>query len=214
MKRFLGLLGSLLLVAGLFSPQARAALVLDLNTGGAATQCITCGNTNGDTFGWAFRVSAPITINGLGVWDAGTDGLGVASVPLGLWTAAGGLLASATATDGSTPVASASANGSWLFEDIAPLTLAPGSYVIGFVAFSQVPTAQINAPFTTIAEIAVAGGVQGPSDAGLAFPSDSFQIPIFGPTMRLAAVPEPATLALFGLGLMGIGAMRRRKFAA
>jgi hypothetical protein len=32
--------------------------------------------------------------------------------------------------------------------------------------------------------------------------------------LRLTTVPEPATVALFGLGLARIGALRRRKLAA
>ena len=35
-----------------------------------------------------------------------------------------------------------------------------------------------------------------------------------GEVFTEAAVPEPATLALFGIGLAGLGAMRRKKLAA
>ncbi len=213
MNRLTRLLAPLMLVAGLAAQPASAALVLDLNTGGSPTACGTCGPL-GDTFGWSFRVINPVTIDQLGLWDAGADGLGVASSQVGLWTSAGVLLASATVTNGSEQVASASADGEWLFEDIATLTLLPGSYVIGSVFIAAVPLAQIGAPFTTVADIALTGGVQGPNNAGLAFPDASFPTPIFGPTMRLAdAVPEPAGIALVGLGLLMM-AMRRRPAAA
>lgn len=214
MTRLTRLLAPLMLVAGLASQPASASLVLDLNTGGTAFPCGTCGPL-GDTFGWSFRVINPITINQLGVWDAGANGLGLPSSRVGLWTAAGALLASATVTDASEQVASASADGEWLFEGIASLTLVPGSYVIGSVNIAAAPLAQTNAPFTTTADIALTGGVQGPNNAGLAFPGSSFRIPIFGPTMRLAEnnVPEPAGVALVGLGL-ALMAFRRRSSEA
>ena len=214
MTRLTRLLAPLMLVAGLASQPASASLVLDLNTGGAANTCNTCGPL-GDTFGWSFRVINSITINQLGVWDAGANGLGLPSSQVGLWTAAGALLASATVTDASEQVASASADGEWLFEGIASLTLVPGSYVIGSVFIAATPLAQTNAPFTTIADIALTGGVQGPNNVGLAFPGASFSFPIFGPTMRLAEnnVPEPAGVALVGLGL-ALMALRRRSSEA
>src|SRR5262245_12458608 len=73
-----------------------------------------------DNVGWQFSVSAPITIDGLGLFDVNPAGL-AESHQVGLWTDSGTLLASATVTSGSTSVASASAAGDWLFADIAPL---------------------------------------------------------------------------------------------
>lgn len=204
-------LAPFLLLVGLAGQQVNAGLILDLNTGGSSQSCGSCGNTNGDTFGWSFTVLNPIAIDGLGVWDAGADGLGVASTPVGLWTSGGTLLASGTVTNTSTSVASTSTSGEWLFEDIAPLILGTGDYVIGSVFLSASPTAQTGAPFTNVADISVTGGVMGPFDGGLAFPGSTFDFPIFGPTIRQVSIPEPGSIALLGLGLAAFAISRRRK---
>ena len=42
---------------------------------------------------------------------------------------------------------------------------------------------------------------------------DHFDIGLDGVSVRVVPVPEPATIALFGAGLAGLGALRRRRKA-
>jgi hypothetical protein len=187
---------------------AGAALVLDLTSEGTPTPCGSCGAT-GTTFGWAFSVTSPITVNGIGIFDTGADGLG-GSFEAGLYTSAGVLLRSATISDLSTVVASAAVTGQWLFESVIPIVLPAGDYIIGSVFNDTLPLAAVGAPFTTIPSITFTGGVTSPSfDTGLQAPTSPFGFPIFGPTLDAAEIPEPATASLFAFALAAVLARRR-----
>ncbi len=211
---------ALVLVMGGAALPAQATLVLDVGPGGDTIACDgDCGSDSGRTFGWAFNVSSTIQVGGIGAWDSNEQAFGP-DVEAGLWTGAGTLLASTTISAGS-PTEASNGDGVWRVESIATLLLAPGRYVLGLTFFDETPLSQVDTTFTTIPEITYVNPTQTSAggDSGLTFPdlvlpgSEGF----FGPNLLLAdasMLPEPTTLAVFGLGLLGLGlAARRRRIA-
>ena len=209
---------AVVLAIGGFALPAQATLVLDVGPGGDADICGVgdCGNVSGLTFGWAFDVTSPILVGGIAAWDSNEQAFGP-DVEAGLWTDAGTLLVSATISAGS-PTEDSNGDGVWRVESIAALTLDPGRYVVGLTLFDETPLAQSDTLFTTIPEVTYLEGRQSTlgADSGLNFPELGFgpnSDGVFGPTLLAVALPEPASLALFGLGLMGLGWAARRRGA-
>ncbi len=194
--------------------ESRAELILDLQPGGTPTPCGGCGNIAGLTQGWYFTVTSTIKVGGIGVWDAGANGIDRV-VQAGLWTFAGDLLAATDISNASTPVPS-NGDGQWLFEDIRVQKLVPGQYVVANVFFDETPVAQFDATFTTIPEITFEGSAvtEGIRDQGFRFPREfvTDTVGLFGPTLR--QVPVPATVALFVIALAGLGVAAGRRIPA
>ncbi len=88
------------------------------------------------TLGWSFQVNAPVRLTGLGFFDhfeTDEDGLSADHL-IRVWTDqfdAPALLAQTTISNSSTTMNSAAANGRWLLNEIMPVVLSPGQYVIG-----------------------------------------------------------------------------------
>jgi len=166
--------------------------------------------------GWQFTVNAPILVDGLGVFDVGSNGL-TESHQVGLWDNLGNLLATTTVNSGGTLVLSASNTGDWLFNSIAPVLLLPGTYVTGAFYATRADQVMANATITTVPEVSFAAS-RASNDAGFAEPGvyGLVQPGVFGPNFSIvtgvSSVPDEGnTFALLMIGAAGLLVFRRSR---
>ncbi len=164
-------------------------------------------------WGWIFSVDSPITVNALGVYDIGSDGLQL-SHDVGIFRQSDhSLLASATVPAGTL----GTLDGGFRFVTVSPFLLPLGNYVI--VMTMQTQTTDRNVAlatsFSTASQITYVSSVID-SGSALAFPNPLnnglFGPGLFGPNFVIdAGVPEPASCGLLALGLGALAAFVRRR---
>lgn len=210
-------------LTALFATCARAdSLAVDFSGSDTTFNCVNPGS--GCTAGYDFFVSLPSTVTALGVWEPST---GVAdSHEVGLWNAAGILIASAMVTNADTPVASAETGSLWLFTSITPVTLFPGQYIIGAFysdgsadVLAGNATTDLTAPSIELGDAMTAAGSSLTEPAGTYSAND---YGFFGPSFEIVSssnvvsnvVPEPASVLLLLLGVASVAAVYRRRGTA
>lgn len=204
--RFIGFLSAILLLAAtLWSSSAQAAAI-DL------TQVDFEYDSSAWTLGWKFSVTAPTSVEALGVYDSGQDGLAGAA-QVGLWLASGGApLAQTTVAAGT----DAALDGYFRFAPVTSTALTPGiEYIVGAHLDGDLATSLFGGngvvdPRVTLIDVRYSSFGSGfefpdqtdPGTDGAAFLGGNFQ---------LTPVPLPAAAWLFGSGLVGLGSLARAR---
>jgi hypothetical protein len=163
------------------------------------------------TLGWKFSVTAPTSIEALGVYDSGQDGL-AGPAQVGLWLASGGApLVQTTVAAGT----DAALDGYFRFTPVTSTALTPGiEYIVGAHldgdATSLFGGNGIVDPRVSVIDVRYSSFGSGfgfpdqtdPGTDGAAFLGGNFQ---------LTPVPLPAAAWLFGSGLVGLGSLARAR---
>jgi hypothetical protein len=165
------------------------------------------------TLGWKFSVSDPTSVEALGAYDSGQDGL-TGTAQVGLWLATGGdPIVQATVPSGT----AGSLDGHFRFAPIAPTLLTPGTeYIVGSYLSGELATALFGGngivdPRVNVIDVRYSPfgsaafefpGLTDPGTDGAAFLGSNFQ---------LTPVPLPAAAWLFVCGVAGLAAWARRR---
>lgn len=202
--RVVGFLAIGILLCFFSRPSAASAAVIDL------TQIDFEYDSSAWTLGWKFSVTAPTSVEALGVYDSGQDGLAGAA-QVGLWLASGGApLVETTVAAGT----SATLDGYFRFVPVASTTLTPGTeYIVGAHLDGDLATALFGGNGTVDPRVTVINVRYSSFGSGFGFPDQTDLgtdgAAFLGGNFQLTTVPLPAAAWLFGSGLLGLGSLAR-----
>jgi len=164
------------------------------------------------TLGWKFSVTAPTSVESLGVYDSGQDGL-AGPAQVGLWLASGGApLVQTTIAAGT----EATLDGHFRFAPVSSTALTPGiEYIVGAHLDSDA-TSLFGGNGIVDPRVSVIDARYSTLGSGFAFPDQTDPgtdgAAFLGGNFQLTAVPLPAAAWLFGSGVIGMLGLARRQF--
>ncbi len=207
--RVVGFLAIGILLCFFFRPSAVSAAIIDL------TQIDFEYDSSTWTLGWKFSVTAPTSVNALGVYDSGQDGL-AGPAQVALWLASGGTPLVQTTVPAGTEAA---LDGYFRFVPVTSTALTPGvEYIVGAHLDGDVATSFFGGNGIVDPRVSVIDTRYSSFGSGFGFPDQTDPgtdgAAFLGGNVQLTPVPLPAAAWLFGSGLVGLAGLARRQLKA